>query len=39
MVAAMDAMHEGDEIAGSVRQAKAEHVAIERDRLRDILGE
>ena len=39
MVATVDAMHEGNEIAGSVRQAKPEHVVIERDRLRDILGE
>ena len=39
MVAAVDAVHEGDQIAGAVRQPHAQHVAIERDRLRDVPGE
>ena len=36
VIAAVDAVHEGDEIAGAIRQPQTEHVAVEIDRPRNV---
>jgi hypothetical protein len=39
MIAAVDAVQEGDIVAGMIGQPHAEHAGIELDRLADIGGE
>ena len=39
MIAAVDAVHEGDHVAGAVGQPQPQHLAVELDGLRDVAGE
>src|SRR4029079_13859210 len=39
MVAAVDAVHESDEVGGAVRQAQAKRALVELDRLQYVAGE
>jgi hypothetical protein len=39
VVAAVDAVHEGDHVARAIGEAKPQHAAVELDGLRDVAGE
>ena len=39
MIAAVNAMHEGDHVAGAVGEPQPQHLAVELDRLRDVARE